>query len=152
MRYAIIVNSKVESLVEGPTPPVAAGKIVAEVKGPCQKGWVYLPSDARRPFQRPDTLARSERLTVEQVVMTMTSGEFLLRFTEQERTSIRVAAATEWGAVVAGKIESAPLSDFTYLLEHFPTVQKDNPTLLAGLAALVAAGLLKADRPTELLA
>ena len=152
MKYAIVANNIVEGLVVQAVPPVFPGKTVVPAKGPVQVGWIYIPADRGPEFFRPDMPARPQRETIAQQVNQITAGSFLLRFTEAERSAIRVAAAAEWAARVAGQVQAAPLSDFLYLLEHFPVIDKNNLVVSAGLAALVTAGLLGANRPAELLA
>jgi len=61
--------------------------------------------------------------------------EFLLRFTAAERTAIRAAASA-----------SPELADWIDQARFAREIDLDAPTTAAGLDALVAAGLLTADR------
>ena len=67
--------------------------------------------------------------------------EFLLRFTAAERTAIRAAAAV-----------SPELADWIDQARFAREIELDAPTTAAGLDALVAAGLLTAERRAVVLA
>jgi len=66
--------------------------------------------------------------------------EFLLRFTAAERTAIRAAAAA-----------SPELADWIDQARFAREIELDAPTTAAGLNALVAAGLLTAERRAAVL-
>jgi hypothetical protein len=66
--------------------------------------------------------------------------EFLLRFTAGERTAIRAAAAA-----------SPELADWIDQARFAREIELDAPTTAAGLDALVAAGLLTAERRAAVL-
>jgi hypothetical protein len=67
--------------------------------------------------------------------------EFLQRFTPEERTAIRAASAV-----------SADLADWIDQARFAREIDLDAPTTAAGLDALVAAGLLTAERRAAVLA
>ncbi len=67
--------------------------------------------------------------------------EFLQRFTAAERTAIRAAAAA-----------SPDLADWIDQARFAREIELDAPTTAAGLDALVAAGLLTAERKAAVLA
>jgi hypothetical protein len=136
MKYAIVANNKVTQIVEAPTKPENG----IEARGPVQVGWIYIPAERGPQFFRPDAPARPQRQTMAESVNVMSSGAFLLKFTQPERTAIRAAAK-----------QNAQLDDFLYLLENFSTVDKTNPVVVAGLSALTAVGLLAAGRQAEIL-
>lgn len=69
---------------------------------------------------------------------------FLERFTQAERIAIRQAAA-------GVSSEALQLADWLDMLRAARTVVADDPRTVAGMAALVAAGLLTAGRRDEIL-
>lgn len=70
--------------------------------------------------------------------------EFLERFTQAERIAIRAAAA-------GASTEALQLADWLDLLRASTEVVADDPRTVAGMAALVAAGLLSEARRAEIL-
>jgi hypothetical protein len=71
----------------------------------------------------------------------LTKFEFLNRFTQAERVSIRTAAAS-----------NAELYDFMQMLEISGEVQLNNPSTQAGIAFLEAGSLIAVGRAAEILA
>ena len=71
---------------------------------------------------------------------TLTRLEYLRRFTDAERKTIRAAA----------KVNDT-LDDYLYMLEMAEEVRTDDPATVAGVQALEAAGLIGAGRAAEIL-
>lgn len=66
--------------------------------------------------------------------------EFMLRFTFSERAAIRSAAASD------------PLiDDFLFLATAAREIASDDPTTIAGMDALVSAGIISSTRKQEIL-
>ncbi len=76
--------------------------------------------------------------------MRWTPLEFLERFTQAERIAIRAASA-------GTSPEALQLADWLDLLRASTEVIADDPRVVAGMTALVAAGLLADARRTEIL-
>lgn len=69
-----------------------------------------------------------------------TAYEFMLRFTFSERAAIRSAAASD------------PLiDDFLFLATAAREIASDDPTTIAGMDALVSAGIISSTRKQEIL-
>ena len=75
------------------------------------------------------------------VGVTLTRLEYLRRFTDTERKTIRAAA----------RVNDA-LDDYLYMLEMAEEVRTDDPVTMAGVHALEAAGLIGVGRAAEILA
>ena len=69
-----------------------------------------------------------------------TKLEYLRRFTQEERITIREAAKT-----------SAPLADYLELLALAEEIRSDDPDIAAALAFLESSGLIAAGRAREIL-
>lgn len=71
---------------------------------------------------------------------------FKRRFTQAERIAIRAAEASE----LISSEERAALTDFREVLDATEKVYLDDPDVIAGLAFLVALGLLGELRPAQI--
>lgn len=129
MRSALINNGKVIGVREGDWSS-KPGYVLLHAEELVGQGMGFDASKSPRFFpQRPTKSAPK-----------WTAFEFLLRFTEAERTSFRDEAATD-----------PKVADFMLLCSAASQVESDHPMTVAGMDYLVSIGLLTQARANEIL-
>jgi hypothetical protein len=110
----------------------SASTIILEDNEECGIGLLYVPNETPR-FQAVAQVFPA-------IAPRWTAFQFLLRFTEQERETFRVAALTD------GKI-----ADFMQLCGAASEVEANHPLTVAGMEYLVSQDLLTQARADEVL-
>lgn len=133
---AIIKNGTVENLIE------VTGETRASIRAHFEAlGYICVNDAAAGPGYTWDGSAFSSAPAQTSRVTTMSTLDFLSRFTPAERASIRAAA------------QSIPLvDDFLFLLQMAGGVDVTDSRTTTGVTALEAGGLLAAGRAAEILA
>lgn len=129
MKTAIIKDNKVWAVYEGDLSDWP-NSVLLEANEFVRQSMGYDPTKAPRFF-----FVRPQRPAPK-----WTAFQFLLRFTEQERETFRVAALTD------GKV-----ADFMQLCGAASEVEANHPMTVAGMAYLVAEGHLTQARADEVL-
>ena len=134
MRAALVIGSVVENIVEveaGSTwQPPAVSQIIELAAGEqCEIGQQYNENSSPRFFG-----------SVAPIEVSWSSYQFLLRFTNQERTSIRTAAASD-----------DAVADFQQLAGAAHQIVNTDPITIAGMDYLVSVGILTQARRDEIL-
>lgn len=134
MRAALVIGSLVENIVEveaGSTwQPPADSQIIELAAGEqCEIGQQYNENSSPRFFG-----------SVAPIEVSWSSYQFLLRFTNQERTSIRTAAASD-----------DAVADFQQLAGAAHQIVNTDPITIAGMDYLVSVGILTQARRDEIL-
>lgn len=134
MRAALVIGSFVENIVEVETgstwQPPADSQIIELAAGEqCEIGQQYDANSNPRFFG-----------SVAPIEVSWSSYQFLLRFTNQERTSIRTAAASD-----------DAVADFQQLAGAAHQIVNTDPITIAGMDYLVSVGILTQARRDEIL-
>jgi hypothetical protein len=132
MRSAFIENNKVGTIREVSYPDHPMWVLLNEGEV-CHTGMLYRPNETPR-FAFPEPAPKPVEPKA------WTAFQFLLRFTEQERETFRVAALTD------GKV-----ADFMQLCGAASEVEANHPLTVAGMAYLVSQDLLTQARADEVL-
>lgn len=131
MAFAIIEGTRVLNVVSGQpgqfAPPPPKFVVIISPGEACSPNATYVANGNPRFIMPP-------------VSKTWTAYEFLNRFTKAERKAIRTKAKTD-----------DEVADFELLASAANEIVSDDPTTVAGMNYLVTAGVISAQRKTEIL-
>lgn len=145
MRYGRVAGDLLAEIVTLPEGQALADLFHADLlpafvplgDGPAEPGWRYEGGDFLPPLPPEPTPPTPIRV--------ITARQFRERFTRAERVAITLAASQ---ALEAGDAE---LQVFLDDLSASQVAELDHPDLIAGVQALVTAGLISAARAAEIL-